>query len=426
MAWKRRARIIIASVVLTLAGVLLALNLMPQEKRLQQEIRGVSPVASARFRDEVSALLGAPVLEGNHVRDLQNGDEIFPAMLRAIRGARRSINFETYIYWSGEVGEAFVEALAERARAGVAVNVLVDWVGGLKMEAGSVDRLRGAGVRFHWFHPLHWYTVDRMNNRTHRKLLVVDGRIGCTGGVGIADEWLGNGDRPDRWRDMHFCIEGPAVAQMQAVFEDNWITTTGEVLLGERYFPALPPAGTMAAHVHASSPDGGNENMRLMYLLAIAAARESIDLQAAYFLPGALTTKALEDALARGVRVRVMMPGRWTDSELVMDASRAGWEAMLDAGAQLYRFQPSLFHNKMMVVDRHLTLVGSANFDERSFGLNDEANLGIYDDAFAAHMTAVFEADLSRSTAVDARRWRQRGRWARFREWLATSVAGQL
>ncbi len=412
--------------VLAIALTLLILNMMPQEKQLARDIPAVSPVDSAQFRTEISSLLGPTVLDGNHVVDLQNGVEIFPAMIEAIRGAQHSINLESYIYWSGEVSKRFVDALTERARAGVPVHVLVDWVGGSKMDDDVIKRLQDAGVRFQMFHPLTWYTVDRLNNRTHRKLLIVDGRVAFTGGVGIADAWDGNADRPDRWRDMQFRVEGPVVAQFQAVFEDNWITTTGQVLLGTDYYPTPTAAGAMAAQMFSSSPEGGSENMQLMYLMAINGARKSIDLEAAYFLPDELTMNALQTALKRGVEMRIVVPGPHVDSSLVRDASQAQWGSVLQLGARIFRYQPSLFHNKMMIVDDYLTIVGSANFDDRSFQLNDEANLNIYDHDFATHMRSVVDDDIAKSREVTLAEWEARPWTSRVKDWFSSLSASQL
>jgi cardiolipin synthase len=306
------------------------------------------------------------------------------------------------------------------------VHVLVDAIGGAKMKDSVVNEMKRAGVEFHFFHPLHWWTLDRLNNRDHRKILVVDGRVGFTGGIGIADEWSGNAQRPDHWRDMQFQVEGPAVAQMQAVFESNWIVTAGQALYGPDYFPALPPVGGASGQMIASSPDDGSENMQLMYLLAISAANKSIDLEAAYFIPGPLIRKALKAALERGVRVRIIVPGPHVDSHLVDDASQAQWGTMLQAGAHIYRYQPSLFHDKMMIVDGYLTMVGSANFDNRSFRLNDEANLNVYDAAFAAHMTQVFEQDLSRSRETTLAQWRNRPWTRKVKDWLSSWTSSQL
>ena len=358
--------------------------------------------------------------------DFQNGEEIFPAMLAAIRSARHSINMETYIYWSGEVSKRFVAALTERARAGVKVHVLADWLGSTRMKQDAIDALRDGGVRFEYFHPLHWYSLDRINNRTHRKLLIVDGEVAFNGGVGIADAWEGNGLQPDRWRDMQFRVDGPAAAQMQAIFGDNWLATTGEALLGPDYYPETPARGDLAVQAFASSPEGGSENMQLMYLMAINGARRRIDLEAAYFVPDELTLTALRDALKRGVRVRLVVPGPHVDSTIVRNASQAQWGAMLQAGARIYRYQPALFHNKLMIVDGYLTIGGSANFDNRSFQLNDESNINIYDHAFAAHMTEVIDQDIARSHELTLAQWRERPWRQRVFDWLSSQAAEQL
>jgi cardiolipin synthase len=272
----------------------------------------------------MSVMLGPTILGGNRVTALQNGDEIFPAMLQAIREAQTSINFETYIYWSGKIGKEFSAALAERARAGVPVNVVIDWVGSIKMEDAMAQEMEAAGVQLQRYRPLHWYNLGRINNRTHRKLLVVDGRIGFTGGVGIADQWLGNAQDAGHWREAHFRLEGPTVAQMQAAFNDNWIKTTGEALSGEIYFPDPAQAGQVDAHLFIASPAGGSASMHLMYLMAIAGAVESIDLAASYFVPDELIERALIEARERGVRVRILLPGKHIDSEVVRLASKAG------------------------------------------------------------------------------------------------------
>lgn len=404
----------------------IVLNLLPREEHLKHPLGPLSAIDGPQFHREIGTLLATPIVGGNAVVDFQNGAEIFPAMLAAIRSAQHSVDMETYIYWSGAIARQFADALAERARAGVAVHVLADWLGSSKMDPALVARMRAAGVHFEYFHPLRWYDIDRINNRTHRKLLIVDGRVAFTGGVGIADAWQGHGDQPDHWRDMQFRVIGPGAAQMQAVFEDNWITSTGQALLGEPYYPPLPPADGVDVQTIASSPDGGSENMQLMYLMAIDGARSSIDLEAAYFVPDALTLKALHRALARGVRIRLVVPGPYTDSQLVDAASQNRWGEMLQSGARMYRFQPALFHDKLMIVDRYLTIVGSANFDNRSFRLNDESNLDIYDRAFAGHMTDVVDQDIAHSRELTLAQWRDRPWTRKLLDWLAALGAQQM
>jgi cardiolipin synthase A/B len=407
-------------------ATVIALNFVGGEKRIQRKLEHQYATGDPQFQRELGTLLGPPILAGNRVANLENGVEIFPAMLKAIRQAKRTINFETFIYWSGEIGREFVEALAERARAGVEVQVLLDWVGSQKMDENLVEELRSAGVKVERYHPLEWYHLARMNNRTHRKLLVVDGQVGFTGGVGIADNWDGNADSPEHWRDSHYRIEGPAVAQMQAAFLDNWIKTTGAVLQGEGYFPPLESAGDTEAQVFTASPSGGGDSMLLMYLLAITSAEKSIDLSAAYFVPDELTRHALVGALQRGVRLRIIVPGTLIDEEIVRKASRANWGELLEAGAEIHEYQPTMFHCKTLIVDRQLVSVGSTNFDNRSFRLNDEANLNIYDAAFAERTTAVFEQDLQRARRITLEMWQNRPWQEKLLENASSLLSKQL
>jgi cardiolipin synthase A/B len=417
---------IAVTVAITALCVVLAMNFATPEKKLEKPVSHRYAISDPEFRREMSVMLGPTILPGNRVTSLQNGDQIFPAMLEAIGAARTSITFETYIYWSGEIGKRFTTALSERARAGVPVHVVIDWAGSIKMDDELLDEMRGAGVRIHRYRPLHWYTLSRINNRTHRKLLVVDGRIGFTGGVGIADLWSGHAQDPDHWRDSHFRIEGPAVAQMQAAFNDNWIKTTGEVLNGPAYFPELQPVGDVDAHLFIASPSGGSESMHLMYLMAIAASERSIDLAASYFVPDELIVQALLVARKRGVRIRILLPGPHIDSDAVRLASRAGWEDLLLAGIEMSEYQPTMLHTKMLIVDRKLVSVGSTNFDIRSFRLNDEASLNLYDPAFAEEMAAVFENDLRHSTLYTHQRWQQRPLKEKLMEKFVLPLKSQL
>ena len=417
---------IAASVVLTAVVVLVGVNLSSGEKRIQQVVRGGYAVEDPRFVNVMGVLLGPPVVEGNRYRVLRNGDEIFPAMLDAIRGARRSVTFETYIYWSGEIGRRFADALAERARAGVAVHVLLDWVGSSKMEDALLEEMKAAGVQVLKYHPPHWAHLGRLNNRTHRKLLVVDGRVGFTGGVGIAEKWTGHAQDPDHWRDTHVRIEGPVVAQMQAVFLDNWIKSTGEVLVGDAYFPPLQAVGEGRAQVFSSSPTGGSESMELMVLMAITSAQRTIRISNSYFVPNELALHALTAALARGVKVQIVVPGHWIDTETVRSASRATWGRLLQAGAEIDEYQPTMYHCKVLVVDEYLVSIGSTNFDNRSFRLNDEANVNIYDADFARQQVAIFEEDRARAKRVDLAQWQQRPWTERLQEQAAALLDGQL
>src|SRR6201991_4433169 len=400
--------LIVLTVVITLVVVLIIANLTSGEKKIEHKIERLYASNDPQFTRSMGLLLGPPVVGGNRFDALVNGDEIFPSMLEGIRSARHTITFETFIYWSGAIGQEIAQALSDQARAGIAVHVLLDWVGSSKMDKRYLKMLRDAGAEVIQYHKPHWTGLGRMNDRTHRKLLVIEGHIGFTGGVGIADEWTGHAQDEKHWRDTHFRVEGPAVGQMQAVFMDNWVKATGNVLHGAHYFPEIGAAGDGYAHMFRSSPSGGSDDMQLMYLMAITAGTHSIHLASAYFVPDKLTINAIVEAAKRGVDVRILTPGKHIDTHTVREASRACWGPLLEAGVQMFEYQPTMFHVKLIVVDEYLVSVGSTNFDNRSFKLNDEANLNIYDRDFAKQQTAVFADDIKKSQRITLEAWMQR------------------
>jgi cardiolipin synthase len=407
--------------------VLLGINLfLTGERKIDKPIPVLYGVDDPQFPRTMGALLGPALVTGNTTVLLRNGDEIFPAMLEAIGSARASVTFETYIYWSGEVGKAFSDALSDRARAGVKVHVMLDWAGSAKIDAKYLEDMKDAGVEVERYHKLRWYNLGRMNNRTHRKLLVVDGRIGFTGGVGIADQWQGRAQDPEHWRDSHFRVEGPVVAQMQAAFLDNWMKTRGEVLLGDRYFPPLEPRGGQLGQLFTSSASGGSESVRLMYLLSIASAQRSLLIANAYFVPDNLAVETLIAARRRGVEIDVIVPGKYNDVVVTKWAGRSRWEPLLEAGIRIHEYQPTMYHCKVMTVDDLWVSVGSTNFDNRSFRLNDEANLNLYDRAFAAQQSAVIREDIGLSREVTLEAWRRRPARERLAGWLAGLFRSQL
>ena len=418
------------TVLITIAATLvlgvLALNFMPSEKQIERQLTRQYDTHDPQFRRSMGVLLGPPILEGNKVEALINGDQIFPAMLAAIRQAEKSINLETYIYWSESIGKEFSEALSERARAGVKVHVMLDFMGSMKMDNALVDDMKKAGVRVQRYHKPVWWKLARMNNRTHRKLLIVDGQVGFTGGVGIADQWRGNAQDDEHWRDTHFRVEGPVVGQMQAVFTDNWTKATGTVLDGPDYFPPLKARGEIPAQMFSSSPTGGSASMHLMYLMAITAARQSILLSASYFVPDELAIKALVAAAKRGVDVRIITPGKDIDSDLVRVASRERWEPLLKAGIKIAEFQPTMYHVKALIVDDMMVSVGSTNFDNRSFSINDEANLNLLDPAFAKAQREVFDDDWKRAKPITLEAWRNRSMTEKLAGELASLLGSQL
>ena len=406
-------------------ALLLMLNLSLGNKEIDQPLQRRHVVADPRFTQVMSAVLSPPLVAGNRVGELINGNEIFPAMLGAIRAAEQSITLETYIYWSGTIGKEFSAALAERARHGVAVKVLLDWIGS-ELDDELLEEMRAAGVEVRRYNALSWSSLARMNHRTHRRLLVVDGRVGFIGGAGMGDKWRGDAGGPDHWRDTHFQVEGPVVLQLQSAFIDNWLQTTGEVLHSTRFLPAPAAAGTSEAQVFAASPGGGSKSMQLLYLMSITSAARSIDLSAAYFVPDEVALQSLLSALGRGVRVRILMPGPHMDKAVVRRASRSLWGPLLHAGAELYEYQPTMFHCKVMVVDALWVSVGSTNFDSRSFSINDEANLNVYDAAFARRQVEVFENDLAQSRRVTLESWQARSAWDKALDAAASLLSSQL
>ena len=411
---------------MTLVGVLLYANLTSPDQPVEHPIAHRYDTHDPSFQRSMSHLLGPPVVPGNRVTTLLNGDQSYPAMLEAIRSARHSITLEAYIFWPGTVGTTFAEALSERARAGVATHLILDGLGSQKLGQELIDSMRQAGVQVVEFRPIRWYTLNRVNHRTHRKLLVVDGRIGFTGGLGIADLYLGHAQDKDHWRDGQFRAEGPVVGQLQAAFLDNWIETGGALLHGTDYFPPLDSAGGAWAQAVHSSPGGGTENLRLMILLAIASARRTILIANPYFVPNTLAVDMLVAARRRGVSVEIVVPGAITDAGLVRRASRAKWGPLLEAGVRIYEYQPTMYHNKLMVVDDYWVSVGSTNFDNRSFRLNDEANLNVFDEAFARQQVEVFDQDRARSKEVTLDQWRSRPITERLEEMVARMLRRQL
>ena len=416
----------IISSLCTLFIVIIFLNLTSSERKITSMVERLYDVESEDFVRTMSHLLGPTMTLGNSVATLNNGDQIFPAMLNAIKNARYTICFETYVYWKGNIGNQFSEALSERARSGIKVHLLIDAIGAGKLDRKALRRMREAGVEIQRYHPLRWYTLTKINNRTHRKLLIIDGEIGFTGGVGIADAWLGRARHSDQWRDSHFQLNGPCVLQMQAAFMDNWIKTSNTVLHGPRYFPSPVEAGPILAQVFTSSPNGGAESMRLMYLLAITCARDEILLGNSYFLPDDLIIRTLVAAAKRGVRIEIILPGRHIDHNIVRNASWGRWGKLLEAGIMIHEYQPTMYHCKIMIVDSLWVSVGSNNFDNRSFRLNDEANLNIYDREFAHVEREQFFKDRNQSKLITYSAWKKRPFLGKIFEWLSGLLRHQL
>lgn len=385
-------------------GAFLSRNFFESEKKLTELIKLPFGVDDPQFERTVSNLIGQALVGGNRVEILQNGDEIFPAMLAAIASARRTITFENFVLSRGKVANEFCEAFAAAARRGVKVHVLQDAAGCNCIHGPEFAAMKEAGVQVEIFRYIHL----RFNERTHRKLLVVDGALGFIGGVGISDLWAGNGDRPGIWRDTHYKVRGPAVAQLQRAFLDNWMQTRGCVLCGDDYFPKIDPRGDQTCQAFQSSSAEGADSARLLFLLSIAAARKTIRIANAYFIPDDLTVDTLVDAARRGVSIEVIVPGKFTDQHLVRRVGRSRWRPMLEAGIRFFEFQPARYHCKYMIVDSLWSCVGSCNIDNRSLRLNEEANLNILDAGFAAVHLEVFERDKAQCHEMGPAEWRAR------------------
>jgi cardiolipin synthase len=384
----------------------------------QQTLTVQSPVAAAdrRYAEYVASLVGAPVEPGDRYTVLRNGDEVFPAMLEAIRQAKRRISFESFIYEDGVAGDPFTRELAAAAQRGVTVRVVLDAFGATLSDAAQ-EQLRQAGVQVAWFNLIRPWTIEETNYRTHRKVLVVDGEVAFTGGIGLADHWLGNAQSPEHWRDTQFKVVGPAVRALEASFYENWLESGG--VSAPALDPEQPSLGTGAESVVVwSNYTGGASTVKLLYLLSIAGARKTIDIQSPYFILDESTRWSLDEARKRGVRIRVLTDGEITDAMPVKDASRAGYQQLLDWGLEIYEYQPTMMHVKAMVVDGVWSVIGSANFDNRSFELNDEVTVGVQDPELAAALTRDFEADLQRSLRLDRATWHERSLWQKAREFF--------
>lgn len=385
------------------------------------------PVTDPAFERTAGALLGRPFVAGNRVTTLVDGDGFFPPMLDAIRRARRSITFETYIFTGGRVASDFADAFAERAAKGVRVLLILDSIGTSDAEP-LLERMRRAGVQIVLYHqgPLaDPRQALALNNRTHRRVLVVDGRLGFTGGAGIGDEWAGDGE-DEQWRDVQVTLDGPIVRQLQAAFAAHWLEATGEPLLGDDYFPRLEPAGETAAQVFTSQDDPGASETRLGFLLAIGAARAELLITNPYLVLDDLVVAELVAARRRGVTVRIITAGHETDVPIARRASRARWGELLAAGVELWEFVPTMNHVKAMIVDRALVVLGSANLDPRSFHKNDELNLNVLDPAVAATHRLWFLRDLSRSRRVTYAEWSDRPWGQKVLDRAASLLSPQL
>jgi len=409
----RHHRKLIFSVLIVFAIVASLLAIAQDQETLK--IDSAYGAGDPEFPAYVAALLGVQSTGGNQYQVLDNGDEIFPAMLAAIDGAKRRIAFETYIFEKGTVGDQFMNALEAAARRGVQVNLVIDAIGA-SMPSDWMNRLKAAGARIGSFGEPNWYALEELNYRTHRKILVIDGAIGFTGGVGVADHWLGHAEDEDHWRDTMVRIEGPIARLMEGAFNENFVESMGPVAPVMDPPALVPPTAQDAAMVLRSSPAGGSNDLKRLYLLSIAAARRTLDISSPYFIIDESSDYSLTAAAKRGVRIRVLVEGDLTDAKPVKYAGRAYYEHLLEQGIEIYEYQPTMMHVKAMVADGAWSMFGSANFDNRSLELNDEMNVAVRDPALAARFERDFAQDLTRARKLDLGEWRRRSVVLKARE----------
>jgi cardiolipin synthase A/B len=405
---------------------ILAFLFTPTEDSPEYGLKHEFAIESEEFLPSITGVTDTPFLPGNKIEIFNNGDEFYPVMLKAIEQAKQSITIEAYIYWAGETGRLFAQTLANKARTGIPVKILLDAVGSATISDEIMDILKQGGCQVEWYHPVFWYTINRINNRTHRKSLIIDGRIGFTGGAGIADHWLGHAQDPQHWRDIQIRIEGPAVAPLQTAFIRNWLETTGEIVSGPEFFPPIEPSGKMAVQSILSSPETGSSTVRLLYYLSIVCARKSIFIANPYFIPDEQAIQILTSAKRRGVDVKIMVSGVHNDNLLARRNSTRLYGSLLAAGVEIYEYNQTMLHHKYMVCDGIWSTVGTTNFDNRSFALNDENNVCVYDREFAAQWEQIFHRDLPRCQKIELPQWQRRGLFVKASELVAALLKSQV
>ncbi len=423
--FRKRIIVIFLTLLLAGAGSVLYFNATPKDKLVKVLPNNGPKVDQQEFRRILDNLLETSITEGNRIELLKNGEVFYPRKLDAIAAAERSITMETYEFWGEEVAWDFAQALMERAEAGVKVHFIADYIGSVNADNGIWEKMEDAGVEVvRWRRP-SWYQSGRFNHRTHRKLLVIDGKLGYTGGANTADPWKGSPETGG-YRENHFELEGPIVGYLQASFLDNWLSATGELLLGEAYFPELEMKGDLEAQMVVSSPREGNKRIRLLFLLAIGSANEHLRIAAAYFYPDMQVKEALLAARERGVTIDILKPGEGGEDDWVRYASRNRWGDLLEAGVRIHEYHPVMYHAKSIMVDDQWTTIGSANFDNRSFRINDEANVNVFDAGFTRMMNEQFDADLETAELVTLESWQARTWRERMIGWLGNAIGPHL
>jgi cardiolipin synthase len=396
---------VLAVLILAVAilGLMLWTNL--RERRFRIQVPDLDAFEQAL--PSIAGMTRATLLDGNRVEILQNG-AFFPALLQDIAAARETIHFESYVWWRGEICAELARAFSARAREGVEVRLMIDAMGSIRSDRRQFRRMRKAGVRVAMYHPLRILDLGQLNKRTHRKLAVFDGRTGYVFGHGVSRQWMGNGQDRNHWRDTAVRLQGPIVNAVQSVFAQHWVEESGEVLVGEACFPYLEHAGDVRMHVLAGAPPGGVSDLELLFKMAIATAQKELVIQNPYFVPDSETVRLLKRAVMRGVDIRIMLPGPVTDSPVVMHAGHRYFDALIACGIRIFEHQTTLIHQKVMVVDGLWSHIGSSNFDDRSFDINEEAGVGVINEGVAAELKAAFEEDLKNCLELTRDEWNRR------------------
>ena len=429
--WQSRGTTYVSMPLIAFLGgvlVILALTILmwSVKREPDAQLQVETPGDFLALLPSLAALTHSALEPGNSMQLVQNG-AFFPMVFRDIEGAKESVHVESYIWYDGRIARQLATLLAKKARQGVEVRVLVDASGGRQLKGDVQEMLEKAGAKVGHFHPLRISNLGRMNNRDHRKLMIIDGRIGYTGGFGIADEWGGAARNKKEFRDTGLRITGPVVNRLQGAFAENWIEETGEIPAGDKYFPKIPPTGTSTAHVAYTSPDGSVSAVQILYYLAIKAARREIIIQNPYLLPDSQAIAALEEAVQRGVDVKIMVPSDdATDSPLVQHASHHHFGTLLRRGVKIYEYQKTLLHQKVIIIDGTWSCVGSTNFDDRSLQLNDEVSVGVIDPSLAAQLRAAFFDDLRHARERKFEEWKDRGLWHKTVDGVAYLGRSQL
>ncbi|MGI8510879.1 MAG: phospholipase D-like domain-containing protein [Gemmatimonadaceae bacterium] len=417
--------VVVGVAVTSFVYMTLAIN---ADANRQDRVDAAPPIFAdpSAFLRALHGAAGEPPSTGNHVELLQNGDEIFPAMIAAVRNSRETVHFSSYVYWAGVLPKQFAALFCETARRGVTVRIVLDSEGADLMPAALIADMRAAGCHVALFGRVRWYAWMRYNRRTHRRLLIVDGTVGFTGGVGIADEWSGHAQSPAHWRDTHARLTGPVVSSLQAAFADNWNQCTDELLLNARDYPIPEVRGKMEACMVVSSPANGSSPAQRAIAACIAGATRSLHITNAYFVPTPAFVENLCIASERGVDVKIIVPGPYHDMPVVRHASWHVWPTLLARGVEIYEFQPTMIHCKTLTVDGQVSLVSSINFDPRSFALNGECGVVVADSGLATEMERAFAADLERSAWIGLAAVSARGVLARARDAVCYWIRAQL